>query len=307
MDVALESADILLKITSMSAPWARTQKPIDVQSRGTTVRMRVSATGGTPFVNEVPLDKVSMPNWRANVDDLQTPSSTAVNCGAPGAGEALDLVRRSFVPLMSAHLATPPAAPAERHYSALLVQLNGGHYANALRTCERLLRLDSSDTLARQTKVQLLIAMERYAAALALTTDTELELERAYCLYQTGREAQVALQVDSRGAQVLQAQAVRSIPATLLTVQHYRLAQYDAARDLYDELVATSEPVRASCEFWQRTDASRARQSWPTSRRISRHARLTLTSSRRCPRSCAPRPRSRFWSRRRWGRSWRRT
>lgn len=130
----------------------------------------------------------------------------------------------------------PEATPEQKltkHYRSLHDQIDAGFLANALKTCDKsqhsslpltrtslltpwwaVLRLTPTDTLATQTRIQLLIALDRYPAALQLLT--EPGIERIYCLYKTGRVAEAAEALngldedaaETRAARLLEAQVV---------------------------------------------------------------------------------------------------
>ncbi|BGP36217.1 hypothetical protein JCM10450v2_000113 [Rhodotorula kratochvilovae] len=127
---------------------------------------------------------------------------------------------------------------ASKLYTLLHHHLDHGHYPAALKVTAKLLAADPTDHLALRTRAQLLVALDRYHDALAHPAADALA--RAYCLYKLARtdEAQQALNtardsgddIDDRAADVLQAQL------------HYRLGEYDSARDLFDDLASTAEP-----------------------------------------------------------------
>lgn len=82
------------------------------------------------------------------------------------------------------------------------------------------LRLTPGDQLAFQTKVQLLVQLDRYPDALALLAaqqDAQASVEQAYCMYKSGREVQAlgglreldAEVRESRTAMLVEAQVVR--------------------------------------------------------------------------------------------------
>ena len=86
------------------------------------------------------------------------------------------------------------------------------------------LRLSSVDALASHTKIQLLLALDRYADALRLLaskgTEQEYAKEQVYCLYKTGRIADAGKAIEAlheqggdedRAIQVLEAQTVRAL------------------------------------------------------------------------------------------------
>ncbi|GAA5860270.1 hypothetical protein JCM8547_003448 [Rhodosporidiobolus lusitaniae] len=130
-----------------------------------------------------------------------------------------------------------PAVRKQRLYRTLHDQIDHSLFANALRTANKLLALDPSDPLARSTHTQLLIALDRFPDA--LQAEQGDDVTKAYCLYKVGRpaDAQEVLNQhedvedeEDRAREVLQAQL------------HYRLGEFEAARDAFDDLAATTEP-----------------------------------------------------------------
>ncbi|KAJ7285341.1 hypothetical protein C8J57DRAFT_1170651 [Mycena rebaudengoi] len=125
----------------------------------------------------------------------------------------------------------------KRLFKTLVAQIDGGHHANAVRTCDKILRIAPTDPDALQTKLFLLLRTDQAAAALALIDSLTGEgqdalkytFERAYALYclQKMDDAHAALQQeeDARGTQHLEAQI------------NYRGGTYQAAFDLYNELL----------------------------------------------------------------------
>ena len=122
------------------------------------------------------------------------------------------------------------------------------------------LRVDSQDALALSTQLQLFIALERYPQA--LQSEQTTSLDKAYCLYKSGRandakafsEQQDELDFEEdRGAKVVLAQVVSLSPTIVSlviadprsnTLQDYRLGNYEASRDAFDDLASTAETVR---------------------------------------------------------------
>jgi tetratricopeptide (TPR) repeat protein len=102
--------------------------------------------------------------------------------------------------------------------------------------------------------VQCLLRQDRFEDALdALPDSAAFAYERAYALYKLGREqaALTALQgspSQERGVLVLEAQIVRSIacrgPWADVQWQRYKLEDYQRSKDLYEELLLTSDLVR---------------------------------------------------------------
>ncbi|KAF8911680.1 hypothetical protein CPB84DRAFT_1671701 [Gymnopilus junonius] len=146
------------------------------------------------------------------------------------------------------HKATPkqPLPPQERLkrlFTSLCAQIDDGHFSNAVKTCDKILRLDPKDVDARQTKLFLLLQTEQYNAALSLIDEDDdpshHAYDRAYTLYRLQRESDARDVLDTikkekgeddRGIVHLEAQL------------NYREGSYQAAVDLYNELLDTAEP-----------------------------------------------------------------
>jgi signal recognition particle subunit SRP72 len=125
----------------------------------------------------------------------------------------------------------------QRLFTSLCAQIDGCHFTNAIKTCDKgmclffirdlldnvtkVLRLVPDDEDAKQTKLFLLLQTERYSDALALlgTSDESSVFERAYSSYRLQRLAEAAQLLDtikqrpeqSRGSLHLEAQLVRTI------------------------------------------------------------------------------------------------
>ncbi|KAI0060565.1 hypothetical protein BV25DRAFT_1827743 [Artomyces pyxidatus] len=128
-----------------------------------------------------------------------------------------------------------------RLFTSLCAQIDGGHFANAVKTCDKILRLDPQDKDALQTKLFLLLQTEQYSAALSLLEKSQPSsaFERAYSLYRLQREDEATAildelkaggQSEDRGVQHLEAQL------------NYRQGIYQSAFDLYNQLLDTAEP-----------------------------------------------------------------
>ncbi|TFK68455.1 hypothetical protein BDN72DRAFT_898087 [Pluteus cervinus] len=128
----------------------------------------------------------------------------------------------------------------KRLFTSLCAQIDGGHFTNAIKTCDKILRLEPSDVDARKTKLFLLLQTEDYAAALALIDGDQslYAFERAYSLYRLHHETEAkdilalikAEKGDDRGVVHLEAQ------------MSYRFGAYQDALDLYNDLLDTAEP-----------------------------------------------------------------
>ncbi|KAM0793542.1 hypothetical protein ACM66B_000979 [Microbotryomycetes sp. NB124-2] len=134
-------------------------------------------------------------------------------------------------------------ADPQKLYRSLHDQIEAGHLDNAIKTCDRLLRLSEGDKLAVRTKVQLLIALDKHARALQLLNDTTLsndannQLMKAYCLYKMSRGDEAQAAVDD-----ISSSERHDRPAKLLEAQiAYRQEDYERSRDEFEELANTAE------------------------------------------------------------------
>ena len=114
--------------------------------------------------------------------------------------------KKGYKPKVKAPLST--ADRLQRLFTTLCAQIDGGHFKNAVKTCDKsmfssfligelaishirlVLCLNSSDKDARQAKIFLLLQTEMYAEALSLldAEDSKETYERAYTLYRLQRE-----------------------------------------------------------------------------------------------------------------------
>jgi len=145
----------------------------------------------------------------------------------------------------------PLSAPERlrRLFTSLCAQIDGGHFANAIKTCDKILRLEPNDPDAIQTKLFLLLQTEQYAPALSLidtldaSSASKFDFDKAYSLYRTHRETESTEVLDTikerrqrdgddedRGVIHLEAQLA------------YREGAYQTAFDLYTQLLDTAEP-----------------------------------------------------------------
>ncbi|KAJ3714755.1 hypothetical protein C8R42DRAFT_726251 [Lentinula raphanica] len=148
----------------------------------------------------------------------------------------------------------PPADRIKRLYASLVAQIEGAHWKGAEKTCEKILRIDPSDSDAKQAKLFICLQKDEYRKALELideeqppNADSKPKLfEKAYALYRLKREAEaeailktmkadreIDVEVDDeeeRGIMHLEAQL------------SYRQGNYQAAFDLYEQLLDTADP-----------------------------------------------------------------
>jgi len=127
----------------------------------------------------------------------------------------------------------------KRLFTSLCAQIDGGHFKNAIRTCDKILRLEPSDKDALQTKLFLLLQTEQYSAALTLADPTEhaFEFGRAYALYRLHREHEAAAVLDEIKSTVGSSRGVNHLEAQL----NYRQGSYQTAFDLYNDLLDSAE------------------------------------------------------------------
>ncbi|TCD65981.1 hypothetical protein EIP91_001928 [Steccherinum ochraceum] len=128
----------------------------------------------------------------------------------------------------------------KRLFTSLCAQIDGGHFVNAVKTCDKILLLDPADQNALQTKLYLLLQTEQYAAALALIDDNgENAFERMYSLYRLHKEDEV----ESAVAELKETSSESDRGVIHLEAQlSYRQGSYQNAFNLYNELLETTEP-----------------------------------------------------------------
>ncbi|KAF5372845.1 hypothetical protein D9758_001579 [Tetrapyrgos nigripes] len=130
----------------------------------------------------------------------------------------------------------------KRHFSSLCAQIDGGHFANAIKTCDKILRLDPNDQDALRTKLFLYLQTEQYLPSLDMIeseSGDEHAFEKAYAFYRLQQEDEASAVLedikkkkggDDRGVMHLEAQL------------SYRQGSYQSACDLYNQLLDTAEP-----------------------------------------------------------------
>ncbi|KAF8514620.1 hypothetical protein JB92DRAFT_2918755, partial [Gautieria morchelliformis] len=145
---------------------------------------------------------------------------------------------------------SPPAVSEciRRHFKSLVAQIDGGHLKNAIKTCDKILRLEPNDPDALQTKLSLLLHTDQHASALAISetlmegeqqTTFPLVFGKAYALYRLSREVEahdIVQNIKPQGDN--QERGVMHMKAQI----EYRRGDYQQAQNLYSEIFDSSLP-----------------------------------------------------------------
>ncbi|KAI9508376.1 hypothetical protein F5148DRAFT_1275763 [Russula earlei] len=128
----------------------------------------------------------------------------------------------------------------QRLFTSLCAQIDAGHFTNAIKTCDKVLRLVPDDRDAKQTKLFLLLQTERYSDALALLgpSNEKFVFERAYSSYRLQRLDEAARLLDGIKQRQEQDRGSTHLEAQL----NYRQGNYQIAIDLYNQLLDSSDP-----------------------------------------------------------------
>ncbi|KAH7908266.1 hypothetical protein BJ138DRAFT_1103640 [Hygrophoropsis aurantiaca] len=136
----------------------------------------------------------------------------------------------------------PISERLKRLFASLCAQIDGGHFTNAIKTCNKILRVEPADKDALQTKLFLLLQTEQYETALPLikhdSDNPENLFERAYALYRLHHEPEA----DSALSEIKQTEKEHRGVLHLEAQLNYRQASYQTSVDLYSELLETAEP-----------------------------------------------------------------
>ncbi|KAJ7151633.1 hypothetical protein C8R46DRAFT_1304171 [Mycena filopes] len=166
-------------------------------------------------------------------------------------------------PQKSATHGSKPKTRLKRLFTTLCKQIDGGHHPNAIKTCDKILRLAPADPDALQTKLFLLLTVGQPAAATSLIESLNAEgnegqqqytFERAYalyCLHKRGDAREALVQnsdagVDERGARHLEAQL------------NYREGAYQVAFDIYNELLDSAPTAEEHADILTNITAASA-------------------------------------------------
>ncbi|KAJ3520443.1 hypothetical protein NMY22_g12755 [Coprinellus aureogranulatus] len=129
----------------------------------------------------------------------------------------------------------------KRLFTSLCAQIDGGHFTNAIKTCDKILRIEPQDQDALKTKLFLLLQTEQYDNALALIESGDqasTKFEKSYTLYRMHREPEARVVLEEVRAQESDHRGALHLEAQL----NYREGEYQAAFDLYNRLLDTAEP-----------------------------------------------------------------
>ncbi|KAJ7758538.1 hypothetical protein DFH07DRAFT_451973 [Mycena maculata] len=154
----------------------------------------------------------------------------------------------------------PVPEQLKRLFKTLCAQIDGGHHLNAIRTCDKILRISASDPDALQTKLFLLLTTDQPAAAIVLIesltgegSELRYTFERAYALYCLHKKEDVraALSQDAEG---VDERGVRHLEAQL----NYREGAYQAAFDIYNELLDSAPTAEEQADILTNIQAASA-------------------------------------------------
>ncbi|EJD38683.1 hypothetical protein AURDEDRAFT_107687 [Auricularia subglabra TFB-10046 SS5] len=128
----------------------------------------------------------------------------------------------------------------KRLFISLTAQIEGGHYKNAVKTCNKILILAPGDAEVVQTKLFLLLQTEQYAAALELAAPGAFE--KAYALYRLNREDDASAVLNElKTAPDVDEDVARSVEHLEAQLQ-YRSGDYANAVSTYTHLLDSCAP-----------------------------------------------------------------
>ncbi|KAB5593771.1 hypothetical protein CTheo_2740 [Ceratobasidium theobromae] len=141
----------------------------------------------------------------------------------------------------------PVSVRVKQLFGSLCAQIDGGHLANAVKTCDKILRISPNDADVVQAKLFLLLQTDQYVRALeivdSMTTGSgnskgSKDLERAYLLYRLHKEEEAKTIVDQlKGEGGTSNGSYAHLEAQI----SYRLGDYTTAKEIYDRILDDSE------------------------------------------------------------------
>ncbi|KAF7292030.1 SRP72 domain-containing protein [Mycena indigotica] len=146
-----------------------------------------------------------------------------------------------------------PTVPAQltRLFKTLCAQIDGGHHASAIKTCDKILRLAPGDEDALQTKLFLLLTTDQPREALALIEGLPAEsaFEKAYALYSLQQRDEARMLLDGIGEEE---RGARHLAAQL----NYREGAYQATLDIYNDLLDSAPTAEEHADIATNTQAA---------------------------------------------------
>ncbi|KAG8743440.1 hypothetical protein FRC10_012019 [Ceratobasidium sp. 414] len=190
-----------------------------------------------------------MPSTRRPATSKAAPTVTPKP--APGVSKSSGEKKGSYNPRRKIHTLDPASSKAPKPtevrvkqlFKSLCAQIDGGHLANAIKTCDKILRLAPDDADVLQTKLYLLLQTDQYPRALEIvesmssgagSSKPPTGLEKAYVLYRMHKESEAKAIVDeTKGKDGTPKEGFAHLEAQL----SYRLGEYDGAKEIYDRIL----------------------------------------------------------------------
>ncbi|KAG8688334.1 hypothetical protein FRC08_011491, partial [Ceratobasidium sp. 394] len=187
----------------------------------------------------------------ARIPAASKPATTAAPKPEQGASKSSGEKKGNYNPRRKIHTLDPASSKAPKPtevrvkqlFKSLCSQIDGGHSANAIKTCDKILRLAPDDADVLQTKLYLLLQTDQYPRALEIvksmssnagSSKSPTGLEKAYILYRMNKEGEAKTIVDeAKGKDGAPKEGFAHLEAQL----SYRLGEYDAAKEIYDRIL----------------------------------------------------------------------
>ncbi|KAG8749838.1 hypothetical protein FRC12_013202 [Ceratobasidium sp. 428] len=188
-----------------------------------------------------------MPSSRTPAASKSTSKVNPEGVGKSSSGEK----KGNYNPRRKIHTLDPASSKAPKPlevrvkqlFKSLCAQIDGGHLANAIKTCDKILRLTPEDADLLQTKLYLLLQTDQYPRALEIvdsmsggagSSKSSSDLEKAYILYRMHKEKEAKAIVDeSKGKEDASKDGFAHLEAQL----SYRLGEYEAAKEIYERIL----------------------------------------------------------------------
>ncbi|TRM57407.1 hypothetical protein BD626DRAFT_412163 [Schizophyllum amplum] len=180
----------------------------------------------------------------------------------------------------------PPLSEPERIkklFNSLCAQISDRHWKNAIKTCDKILKLDPSDADALQAKIYAMMEADQHAVALNVL-GPQHQYERAYSLYKLQREAEARdildtiTPADERSVIVLRAQIC------------YRDGDYAATCDFYNQLLDQPELADEQEDILNNLRAAQEHLDFISNGFLAALAQLPASDLEAAPPPAPPRP-----------------